>query len=386
MTAPEPVLGRRALGRALLARQHLLARTDRTATATIHHLGGLQAQAAPQPPYLGLLARLDGFTPERLSTLIEQRAAVRIALQRGTIHLVTAEDCLTLRPLLQPVLDQGLRTTYGKRLTGLDLDALAAEARELVEEQPRTFQQLGALLAATRPDRDPAALAQAARCLLPLVQVPPRGLWGRGGPAAHTTAESWLGRTLDPAPAVEDLVLRYLAAFGPATAADLKKWSGLGGLAPVVRRLAPRLLTFRDEQGRVLYDLPQAPRPEEDTPAPVRLVAPFDNLLLSHADRTRVLPEEYRARVMTQNGIVLGTLLVDGLVAGSWQLTAEQEVVLRPFTALRRADRQAAEAEAERVLAFAAERGDRGGDGGHGDRDGGRGRNGGGTVRFEAVE
>lgn len=356
MNAPpggQQVLTTRALGRALLARQHLLERTDRPPAELIRHLGGLQAQAAPQPPYLGLLSRLDGFTPDRLSTLIEQRAVVRIALQRGTIHLVTAEDCLTLRPLLQPVLDQALRTTYGKRLAGLDLAALAAEARSLVEERPRTFQQLGPLLAASRPDRDPAALAQAARCLLPLVQVPPRGLWGRGGPAAHTTAEAWLGRPLDPAPALDDLVLRYLAAFGPAGPADLKKWSGLSGLGPVLARLAPRLRTFRDEQGRLLHDLPQAPRPAEDVPAPVRLLAPFDNLLLSHADRGRVLPERYRGRVMTQNGIVLGTLLVDGLVAGTWRLTAEQDVVVQPFGPLAPADRDGAEAEARRVLAFA---------------------------------
>ncbi|MFC5661461.1 winged helix DNA-binding domain-containing protein [Kitasatospora misakiensis] len=351
------MLGPRALGRALLARQHLLERTTTTAAAMVEHLGGLQAQAAPQPPYLGLLARLDGFAPEALTELIESRRAVRIALQRGTIHLVTAEDCLTLRPLLQSVLDQGLRGAFGKLLVGLDLDALATEARALVEEEPRTFQRLGAELAATRPDRDPAALAQAARCLLPLVQVPPRGLWGRSGPAAHTTAEAWLGRPLDPAPSLDDLALRYLAAFGPATAADLQKWCGLSRLAPVLKRLAPQLVTFRDEQGRLLHDLPDAPRPDPDTPAPVRLLAPFDNLLLSHADRTRVLPEAYRPRVMTQNGIVLGSLLVDGLVAGSWQLAEERSgarsVTVHPFTPLTRADRLAARAEAERVLAFA---------------------------------
>lgn len=232
------VLGRRALGRALLARQHLLERTTATPVAMIEHLGGLQAQAAPQPPYLGLLSRLDGFAPEALTELIESRRVVRTALQRGTIHLVTAEDCLSLRPLLQPVLDKGLRATFGTRLVGLDLDALAAEARTLVEKEPRTFQLLGTELAATRPDRDPAALAQAARALLPLVQVPPRGVWGRGGPAAHTTAESWLGRPLDPESSLDDLALRYLAAFGPATAADLQKWCGLSGLAPVLKRLA----------------------------------------------------------------------------------------------------------------------------------------------------
>ncbi|MFD9067080.1 winged helix DNA-binding domain-containing protein [Kitasatospora purpeofusca] len=364
------VLGRRALGRALLARQHLLERTTATPAAMIEHLGGLQAQAAPQPPYLGLLSRLDGFAPEALTELIESRRVVRIALQRGTIHLVTAEDCLTLRPLLQPVLDKGLRAAFGKWLVGLDLDALAAEARVLVEKEPRTFQLLGTELAAARPDRDPAALAQAARALLPLVQVPPRGVWGRGGPAAHTTAESWLGRPLDPEPSLDDLALRYLAAFGPATAADLQKWCGLSGLAPVLKRLAPRLVTFRDEHGRLLHDLPDAPRPDPDTPVPVRLIAPFDNLLLSHADRTRVLPEEYRPRVMTQNGLVLGTLLVDGLVAGSWRLVEERSgarsLTVRPFgPPLDPADRRAALAEAERVLAFV------GGDG---------------EVRFESAE
>ncbi|MEV7025906.1 winged helix DNA-binding domain-containing protein, partial [Kitasatospora sp. NPDC093558] len=322
------------------------------AAEVVRHLVGLQAQAAPQPPYLGLLSRIDGFTPEQLTTLIEERAVVRIALQRGTIHLVTAEDCLTLRPLLQPMLDQAFRTNHGKRLAGVDLVALGVEARELVEERPRTFQELGPLLAASRPDHDPNDLAQAARCLLPLVQVPPRGIWGRGGAAAHTTAEAWLGRPLDPAPSLDDLALRYLAAFGPATAADLQKWCGLSRLGPVLKRLAPQLYTDRDEQGRVLYDLPDAPRPDPATPAPVRLLAPFDNLLLSHADRTRVLADEHKGRVMTQNGLVHPTLLVDGVVAGTWQLTGAQDVVVRPFAPLRRADRRAAEAEAERVAAF----------------------------------
>ncbi|MFI8083207.1 winged helix DNA-binding domain-containing protein [Kitasatospora sp. NPDC086009] len=365
MTGP-PVLGTRALGRALLARQHLLARSAMTPAAMVGHLGGLQAQAVPQPPYLGLLSRLAGFTPDLLDDLFQRREVVRIALHRGTIHLVTADDCRTLRPLVQPVLDQGLRSAYGKRLAGLDLTALADEARVLLEERPLTFQQLGGVLAAGRPDRDPAALAQAARCLLPLVQVPPRGLWGRSGAAAHTTAESWLGRPLDRAPSLDALALRYLAAFGPATVADLQKWCGLSRLGAVLKRLAPELVTFRDEHGRLLYDLPGAPRPDPAVPAPVRLLAPFDNLLLSHADRTRVLPEEYRPRVMTQNGIVLGTVLVDGLVAGSWQLTegpaGERAVAVRPFAALGRDDRRAAEAEAERVLAFAG---------------------GGGAVRFE---
>ncbi|MGW4892563.1 winged helix DNA-binding domain-containing protein [Kitasatospora sp. NPDC004240] len=355
--AAPPVLGPRALGRALLARQHLLARTDLTPTVMIEHLIGLQAQAVPQPPYVGLWSRLEDFRPEGLSALLEGREVVRIALQRGTIHLVTARDCLMLRPLVQPVIERGTRGAFGKRLVGVDLAGLAAEARELVEAEPRTFQHLGAELAAGRPGGDPAALAQAARWLLPLVQVPPRGIWGRSGPAAHTTAEHWLGRPLDPEPSIGEVTLRYLAAFGPATAADLQKWCGLTRLAPVLARLAPQLVTFRDEHGRLLYDLPDAPRPDPDTPAPVRLIAPFDNLLLSHADRTRVLPEEYRRRVMTQNGIVLGSLLVDGLVAGNWELTKREDggwaVAIRPYLPLRRAEERAARAEAERLLAFA---------------------------------
>ncbi|MDH6125781.1 winged helix DNA-binding domain-containing protein [Kitasatospora sp. GP82] len=346
-----PVLRTRALGRALLARQHLLARSAMDAAAMVAHLGGLQAQAVPDPPYLGLWSRLDGFRPQRLSELIERREAVRIALHRSTIHLVTAEDCLTLRPVLQPVLERGFAGNWRKRLAGADLDAVAAQARVLVEQEPRTFEQLGGLLAPGFPGSEPAALAQAARTRLALVQVPPRGIWGRSGPAAHTTAEHWLRRPLDPAPSVERLVLRYLAAFGPASAADVQKWCGLTGLGSVLTRLAPQLELFHDERGRILYDLPQAPRPSEDTPAPVRLLAPFDNLLLSHADRTRVLPEEYRPRVMTRNGIVLGSVLVDGLVAGSWRL-AEGTLRVRPFVRLRRAEHAEVTAEGERLLAF----------------------------------
>ncbi|MCU7820887.1 winged helix DNA-binding domain-containing protein [Kitasatospora sp. DSM 101779] len=328
----------------------------------VRHLVGLQAQAAPEPPYLGLLSRIEGFRPEQLTALLEERTAVRIALQRGTIHLVTAEDCLTLRPLLQPVHDRWLRTSYARRLPDLDLAgpstgpsgdlaALADRARQLVEAEPLTFQQLGPLLAPAYPASEPAALAQAARCALPLVQVPPRGLWGRSGPAAHTTAEHWLGRPLDPAPALDELVLRYLAAFGPATAADVQKWSGLTRLGPVLTGLGDRLVRLRDDQGRTLFDLPEAPRPDGSVPAPVRLLAPFDNLLLSHADRSRVLPEAYRTRVMTVNGIVLGTVLVDGLVAGSWK--AEEGVLtVRPFVALPRGARAGVEEEAARVLAL----------------------------------
>src|SRR5215470_8922151 len=228
------MLSRRALNRALLERQMLLCRTPlpegpgraERVIETVEHLGGLQAQA-PFPPYYGLWSRLAGFRPGDLADLLLNRAVVRIALMRGTIHLVSARDCLLLRPLIQPVLDRAMSTTYGKQLSGVDTGELAAAGRVLVEEKPRTFSELGTLLCAQWPDNPPAALAQKVRALVPLVQVPPRAVWGLAGQAAHTSAESWLGRDLEAGPRLDDLVVRYLAAFGPATVMDMQCWSGL---------------------------------------------------------------------------------------------------------------------------------------------------------------
>src|SRR5215472_9335850 len=297
---PDP-LSTQALNRALLARQRLLAQTPLAADTgraahvlrLVEHLAGLQAQA-PFPPYYGLWSRLDGFRPEDLAELITGRQVVRIALMRGTIHLVSAVDCLTFRPLLQPVLEQGLRTLLTRQLKGVDTQALAATGRALVEEKPLTFSELGGLLSDTWPDHPANWLAQGVRALVPLVQVPPRAVWGRAGQSLHTSAEAWLGRPLDGAPSLDDLFERYLAAFGPATVADAQAWSGLTRLREVAERLRPRLRTFRDPAGTELFDLPDAPRPSPDTVAPVRLVAEFDNLILSHADRSRSIGEAAR--------------------------------------------------------------------------------------------
>ena len=210
------VLSRRALNRALLARQHLLERQAGPALAMVEHLVGLQAQA-PFPPYYGLLARLDGFRPEDLAGLLVSRDVVRIALMRGTIHLVSADDALTLRPLVQPVLDRGLASNWAKRLAGADLAAVVTAGRALTSEQPLTFAELGAALTKTWPDHPADALAQAVRALVPLVQVPPRAVWGRSGLARHTPADVWLGRPLADRPSLQVMVERYLAAFGPAS-------------------------------------------------------------------------------------------------------------------------------------------------------------------------
>ncbi|MEU6372054.1 winged helix DNA-binding domain-containing protein [Streptomyces sp. NPDC046909] len=346
-TTTAPVLDTRALNRATLDRQLLLRRAALPAKAAVEHLLGLQAQNV-KPPYYALAARLDGFRPEELSGLMADREVVRIVSMRSTIHTHTADDALTLRPLVQPAREREL-TQFRKGLEGVDLDRLAALARDLVEAEPRTMKQLREELLIEWPDADPQSLGIAARCRLPLVQVTPRGLWGRSGQVALTTAEHWLGRPAEPTPAPDATVLRYLAAFGPASVKDMQTWVGLTRLKEAFERLRPQLLTFRDEHGVELFDLPDAPRPAADTPAAPRFLPEFDNLLLSHADRTRVIPPEYRGRSWVGN-MVHSTFLVDGFLAGVWRLE-EDALVIEPFGRLTKAERDEVAEEAARTLA-----------------------------------
>ncbi|HEY8525469.1 MAG TPA: winged helix DNA-binding domain-containing protein [Acidimicrobiales bacterium] len=314
------VLGDRALNRATLHRQLLLRRTDRPVLDVVERLVGLQAQEPPDP-YLALWSRLDGFEPDDLGRLLVDRKVVRIVAMRGTIHLLTADDCLALRPVMQPVLDGELRRhrDYAPRLEGVDLAPVLAAARELVADTPLSGKELRAALAERFPDHDAAALAYACRCLLPMVQVPPRGLWGQSAQVRTTTAESWLGRPLAPA-AIDDIVLRYLAAFGPATPADVATWCRLTGMREVIDRLRPRLRTFRDERGRELVDLPDAPRPDPEVPAPTRFLPEYDNVLLSHADRSRVLDKDEADRLYANRGHAVGSVLHDGRLVATWRL------------------------------------------------------------------
>lgn len=350
------VLTDRALNRALLERQMLLGRAAAGVDDALERLVGMQAQA-PNPPYLGLWTRLESFRLEDLAQRIRDRRAVRIALMRSTIFLVTARDALALRPVLNAALREWALGVHGKGLAGVDLDALTAAGRALAQEKPRTFQELGLLLAERWPDADRSALGNMVRNLVPLVQVPPRGIWGEGGPAAHATAESWLGRPLDAETAPDEMVMRYFAAFGPATVRDAQHWCGLKRLNPVVDRLRPRLRTFRSESGAELFDLPHAPRPHPDTPAPVRFLPEFDNVLLSHADRARIISEPHRKRVFTINGIIRATVLVDGRVRGMWKIEREGRtaaLVIDPFEPLAASDRAALEEEGMALLRFAA--------------------------------
>ncbi|MGW4921377.1 winged helix DNA-binding domain-containing protein [Streptomyces parvulus] len=342
-----PVLGIRALNRATLARQLLLGRAEMPAEAAVAHLVGLQAQNV-KPPYHALAARLDGFTPRDLSEAMAGRRVARLVTLRSTIHTHTADDCLTLRPLVQAARDRELHA-FRKGLAGVDLDRLAVLARELVEEEPRTMGQLREALLTEWPHADPRSLAVAARCRLPLVQVTPRGLWERSGQVRLTTAEHWLARPARPAPAPDGTVLRYLGAFGPASVKDMQTWAGLTRLREVFERLRPRLVTFRAPDGTELFDLPDAPRPDPDTPAPPRFLPEFDNLLLSHADRARVVPPAHKGRTWTGNQ-AHRVLLVDGFAAGLWK-TEDDTLVVEPFGRLTKDDRARIAAEGERMLA-----------------------------------
>jgi hypothetical protein len=352
---PEHTLTHKALNRALLARQLLLDREDRPVLGLVSHLVGMQAQV-PLDPYTGLWSRVDGFRPEELGDALLERRVVRIALQRSTIHLVTAEDGLAFQPLLQVVQDRELMGHFGRALDGLDVAAVAEAGRALLEEKPLAFGELGRRLTERWPDRDPTALGIAVRCSVPLVQPPPRGVWGQRGRALHTSLENWLERAPGPAIDPSDLVLRYLAAFGPASVMDAQRWCGLTRLRDAFEALRPRLVTFRDEAGVELFDLPDAPRPDPDVPAPPRFLPQFDNVLLSHADRSRIVPAEIGERIFRQHG-QWSPLLVDGFLHGAWKLRREPraatlEIELDP--ALAEPDRVAISDEGARLLEFLA--------------------------------
>ncbi|UQX03707.1 winged helix DNA-binding domain-containing protein [Streptomyces sp. RerS4] len=352
-----PVLDTRALNRATLARQLLLSRAEMSARDAVAHLLGLQAQNV-KPPYFQLHARLAGFRPAELAGLMESREVVRMVTLRSTIHTHTAHDALTLRPLVQPARDREVNA-FRKGLVGVDLERLAARARAFVEEEPRTMGEIREELLRTWPDADPQSLSVAARCRLPLVQVTPRGVWGRSGAVRLTTVERWLGESGGEAQRIDDVVLRYLGAFGPASVKDMQVWAGLTRLREVFQRLRPRLRVFRDENGVELFDLPDAPRPDADTPAPPRFLPEFDNLLLSHADRSRVVTPEAKGRTWTGNQSH-PTLLVDGFLAGLWRMGAGEVLTVELFGTHSAAVREEIAAEGRALL---AEMGDGPGDG-----------------------
>ncbi|MFP5116381.1 winged helix DNA-binding domain-containing protein [Bacillaceae bacterium C204] len=351
-----PVLSTRALNRALLARQMLLTRVNLPVLDAIERLVGIQAQD-PNAPYFGLWTRLEEFRPDDLSNLIQNKKVMRLALMRSTIHLVSSKDGMSLRPLIQSVQETVLKNSFGKHLNGLDTQAVAEAGRALVETKPLTFSELGKLLGKQWPNVESAALAAVVRTLVPLVQMPPRGIWGKSGQAIHTSAEAWIGRLPFSKLTTEDIILRYLSAFGPATIQDIQVWSGLTRLKEKIRQLLPQLIIFHNDQGNELLDIPSAPRPDQNVPSPPRFLGGFDNILLSYADRKRIIDESYRNIVFTKNGIIRPTILIDGFVSGLWKVQKEKgtvKLIIELFNKLPDEEHNALTEEGTRLLDFIA--------------------------------
>jgi hypothetical protein len=352
--AVDRVLTLRELNRALLARQLLLQRSELSALDAVGATGGLQAQVR-QMPHIGLWSRLRDFRREQLNEPAAGGHAVRASLMRFTLQVWTAADYLELRADLQPALTRAMRGFVGKRIVGLDPEPVLALAREALEQGPLTFAALRGLLADRFPAWDTPALALLVRSELPLVQVGGDPKWGWPATPAFGLAEQQLGRPLAPPQGPGELIRRYLAAFGPGSARDVQTWSGLTGLKAALKELEPELVILRDECGNELFDLPGAPLPDGHTPAPPLFLPEYDNAILSHADRSRIVPEEHRSKVFVGAGRVLATFLLDGFVAGTWKIEREgrrARIALEPFGRLAKADRAALEAEGERLLRF----------------------------------
>jgi hypothetical protein len=343
-----------ALNRALLARQLLLQRKRLSVRQAVHALAGLQSQE-PRDPHVALWSRLSGFGSHRLQAAALQREVVRGTFLRGTIHTVSAADYLAFRGTLQPVLDRELKN-HAHLGRGFEMPALEAAARELLAQQPMSAQQIGEALAPRFPKADKEGLARWVRTCMALAMVPGDERWGYSRPPRFLPADRWLGQAPGEGQPSAELLLRGLAAIGPASATDLRVWCGLGGTAKALEGLRPALRTFQDEQGRELFDLPDAPRPRPDTPAPARLLPEYDNCLLSHEDRSRIVPAAHAHRfAMGPNGRRPRAVLVDGFVRASWQVSMDKAVAtlaIQPFERLTPAAVAQVDEEAQALVRF----------------------------------
>lgn len=349
---PERILTQRDLNRALLARQMLLERAAVSIPEAVERLAGMQAQLA-SAPYVGLWTRLKNFQRDDLARAIEARTVIKATLMRATLHLFTAADYVRFRGTLQPVLAAASGSIAEQRNVKLDIPALLQTARAYIEEQPRSFAELSEMLAERHPDTDIGAMRYTVRTHLPLVQVPADTRWSYPGNPKFTLAETWLKQPIPEADHLRDLILRYLAAFGPATVNDAQAWSGLPKLKDAFEALRPELAVYRDERKREYFDLPHMPIPDVD--APERFLPEFDNILLSHKDRTRIVADEHRKAVYLPGLRVAAAILIDGFVHGAWKAEKVKKVAalsITPFKPLSKQNRAALEQEGEQLIRF----------------------------------
>jgi hypothetical protein len=349
---PAETLTLRQLNRATLARQLLIAREKTTAADAVERLAGMQAQE-PKHPYIGLWTRLDGFRREELRTALHDREIVRVTLYRGTLHLTRARDYPAQRAVLVPLLQQAVKV-LGSRADGLDIDRVLPAARDLLAGNPRTFNDIRKLLVEAFPKVNDRALGYTTRMYVPLVMIPTDDRWGFPAVAKFGLAEEWLGRPVTGDSAMEPIVRQYLSAFGPATPADAQAWAGVS-LKAAFEDLRPTLRVFRDERGRELFDLPDAPRPDGDTPVPARFLPEFDNLILAYANRTRLIDDDHRPLVTTKNLRVRATFLWDGRVSGTWEIDRKKTSAtlrLKPFAPLPKKAVGELTEEGERLVRF----------------------------------
>jgi hypothetical protein len=352
---PDRILTLRQLNRATLARQMLLERDSLPVPAAVERLVGMQAQQAIAP-YVGLWTRIKDFTRGDLARLIESRKVIKATLMRGTLHLATAADYLWLRGTLQPALTAGFEDITKRREgKAIDFDKVFKAARKFIGDEPRTFAEISAMLAELDPDADIGSMRYAVRTHIPLIQVPVSKGWSYPGNPQFTLAESWLGQPIPGAEDMRALVFRYLAAFGPASVTDLQTWSGLPKLKEAVENLRPELVVYRDEGKREVFDLPDAPLQDADVPAPERFLPEYDNVLLSHQKRTRIIADDYRKGVYLPGLRVASTILVDGFVRGVWKVEKSKgtaTLTITPFADLTKQNRAALTDEGERLVRF----------------------------------
>ncbi len=349
-------LSDRQLNRATLARQWMLARADIAIPDALTFLLGLQAQTT-NTPYIALWNRIAGFTHGALTALITDKTLLRATTMRTTLHLHTVPDMRGIRPLMQPVLDRTFSSVAKSRAINADRLDVNRRGVAIIDEAPMTSGELGRRLREHFPDSDPLVLAQVVQGAETLIQIPPTRIWGHGGAPLLMRIEKWIGQGLcDPIP-LPQLVLRYLAAYGPASVKDMQTWCGLTRLAGAFDAVREHLVEFRGEDGRVLYDLPNAPRPDSDTPAPVRFLPDYDNVFLGFADRSRLQPDYARERMVVVNGYV-ATFTMDGFIAGNWTVNRTKNSLtldLAPFRKLSKAEKTDIEAEAHAMGAFLAD-------------------------------